>query len=61
MGEDLVRVETCRAPMKLREGNVLTGVCQSFRPQGKGVSIPGPMPFPGERLVSLVPVPFQRG
>ena len=23
-------------PRKLREGNVLTGVCQSFSPQGRG-------------------------
>ena len=51
-----------RPPMKLREGNVFTGICQSFYSQGSGrVSlvpgsfiVPGPMSFLGSR-VSLVP------
>ena len=42
-----------RPPTELRQGNVSTGVCQSFCSRG----VSGPMSFPGVG-VSLVPGPF---
>ena len=36
-------------PMKLRVGNVSTGVCLST--EGGGVGISGPMCFPGDRYL----------